>query len=136
MTREDIYRNLLLFNSYWFTDQYVDIALFLEEQGQSWNRVNSTQILGFSYSSLEAFQTIKKYLVESNLYDPLSEKYLLDPLSRYWKPILILLTIIFATSTIMLAWFIWRRWVPNEEEVGNLDIVAEDSEVQSNRGHF
>ncbi len=136
MAREDIFRNLLLFNSYWFTDQYVDIALFLEEQGQSWKQVNSTQILGYSYSSLEAFQTIKKYLVESNLYDPLSEKYLLDPLSRYWQPILILLTTIFAISTVMLAWFLWRRWTPDEEYVDSEGTADEDSEVQSSRIHL
>ncbi len=134
--REDIFRNLLLFNSYWFTDQYVDIALFLEEQGHSWKQVNSTQILGYSYSSLEAFQTIKKYLVESNLYDPLSEKYLLDPLSRYWQPILILLTTIFAISTVMLAWVLWRRWSPDEEYVDSEGTADEDSEVRSTRIHL
>ncbi|MFQ6134603.1 MAG: hypothetical protein ACE5KU_02160 [Nitrososphaerales archaeon] len=129
MVKEDVFRNLLLFNAYWFTDQYVDIALFIEEQGQSWKQVNSTQILGYSYSSLEAYQTIKKYLVESNLYDPFSEKYLLDPLSRYRQPVLILLTAIFVTSTLILAWLLWRRWTPNEERLEAKDTAAEDGEV-------
>ncbi len=129
MTREDIFRNLLLFNSYWFTDQYVDIALFIEEQGQGWKQVNSTQIMGYSYSSLEAYQTIKKYLVESNLYDPLSETYLLDPLSRYSQPVLILLTTIFVTSTSVLAWLVWRGWTPNKERLEYEDTDTEDSEV-------
>lgn len=114
-SREEIFRNLLLFNTYMFTKQYIDIALYVEEQDQSWAQVNATQILGYSHSSLEAYLTMKKYLAENNLYDPFSDSYLIDPLSRYKQPTLILLTTVFITLVLTLGWLILRRSDSDED---------------------
>jgi hypothetical protein len=109
ISRDDIFGILFTFNSYWFADQYLDVALFVEEQGQSWNQVNSTQIMGYSYSSLEAYETIKKYLVENGYYDPISENYVQDPYLKYSQMIILILLAIFITSSSALTWLLLKR---------------------------
>lgn len=117
ITRDEIFKTLLIFNSYWFPDKYIDIAFFIEYQEQNWNQINSTQIMGYSYSSLEGYQTIKKFLVESNLYNPISEEYIQHPFLQYRQPILILFVIIFSGLTFILTWFLWKELTFNKKVV-------------------
>ena len=114
ITRDEIFKILLTFNSYWFPDQYLDVAVFLEKQGQIWTQINSTKIMGYSYSSLEGYLTIKEFLVESNLYDPVSEEYLQEPLLQNSQLILILFSTFFGVLTLILIWFLWKEWDSNK----------------------
>lgn len=118
ISREEIFKTLLVFNSYWFPDQYLDVAVFVENQGQSWKQINFTEIMGYSYSSLEGYLTIKEFLVESNIYDPVSEEYIQTPFLQDSQLILILFITIFSVFTIILVWFLWKGWKTNKESVG------------------
>ena len=114
-SREQLFKTLLQFNSYSFTNEYVDVALMLQEQGQSWSDANATQLVGYSYSSIEARQAIRKYLVERGIYDPETRTYSSsDLLTKYREPILILAATVVTAATVALVGVIWMRRSPDE----------------------
>jgi hypothetical protein len=117
VSRDNIFKTLLQFNSYSFSNDYADVTLALQEQGQSWNSANATQIMGYSYSSLEAHQVIRKYLVDQGIYDPGTGSYLLDPLTKYRDPILILAATIATAAAVVLVGVVWIRRSPDEPHV-------------------
>src|SRR3989344_6279744 len=50
-TKEQIYDALLVANSYWFTQTYVNTAAYFEQQGKNWSEVDTKEVLGAEYSS-------------------------------------------------------------------------------------
>ncbi|MDO8537601.1 MAG: hypothetical protein Q7S21_01830 [archaeon] len=50
-SKEQIYNALLVANSYWFTQNYVNIAAYFEEQGKKFEDIDAKEILGKDYSS-------------------------------------------------------------------------------------
>src|SRR3989338_3798702 len=67
MSEDDIYRNLLYANSYWFPRTYVDIGQYLKEQGKDWDSVDAKEILGFDYSSYSGYASIRSRLQNSSI---------------------------------------------------------------------
>ncbi|MBI4210290.1 MAG: hypothetical protein HY544_02165 [Candidatus Diapherotrites archaeon] len=57
-TMEQIYEALLVANSYWFTQNYVSIAQYLEENGKDFSSIDSKELLGYDYSSQNGFGRI------------------------------------------------------------------------------
>ena len=52
LTDEDIFRNVLYFNSFWFSQSYLETALYFKEvKGQDWESVDPKMILSSDYSS-------------------------------------------------------------------------------------
>ncbi|TSA45241.1 hypothetical protein D4R52_02835 [bacterium] len=60
VSEQEMYKNALAVNSYWFPDNYLTIAKFLSRQGISWDRVDSAEILGAKYSSAQGYARILK----------------------------------------------------------------------------
>jgi hypothetical protein len=106
LNETEILKNLLIFNTYWFRGHYADIALFIEEQNLTWEELEPENILGYSYSSLESYQIIRKYFVENGLYDPLTFEYKLDFYSRNSETIVTLLIVIIVISIIFLGYIV------------------------------
>lgn len=133
--RDDLFKTLLQFNSYSFTNEYVDVALMLQEQGgQSWSSANATQLIGYSYSSIEAHQAIRKYLVERGIYDPQTGTYSQDLLTKYREPILILAATIVTAAAVALVGVIWIRRSPDEEPSTSSVVVSEPTAVDGGDG--
>ncbi|MFH1391884.1 MAG: hypothetical protein ABIH20_06235, partial [Candidatus Diapherotrites archaeon] len=61
-TKEQIYDALLVANSYWFTQTYVNTAAYFEQQGETWNEVDSKEVLGEQYSGYNGSVKIRKSL--------------------------------------------------------------------------
>jgi hypothetical protein len=62
-TEEDMYQAALAFNSYWFTQTYIDLAYFFEtKRGISWSDVDPATALSFEYSSAPGYQSIKEQI--------------------------------------------------------------------------
>ncbi|MCR4335152.1 MAG: rhodanese-like domain-containing protein [archaeon] len=61
-TKEQIYDALLVANSYWFTQTYVNTAAYLEQQGKSWENADAKEILGAEFSSYSGSITTQKAL--------------------------------------------------------------------------
>ena len=55
---EQIYRDVLVFNSFWFPQTYLEIAAYFKDQGVKWEAVDAKTVLGFDYSSAEGAQMI------------------------------------------------------------------------------
>lgn len=55
-----IYKDLLSFNSFWFPQNYVDMAAYFDKQGTKWKDVDSKLALSASYSSAQGAQRIKQ----------------------------------------------------------------------------
>jgi len=61
-TKGQVYDALLVANSYWFEQTYVNIAAYLEEGGNSWTAANAGELLGSKYSSASGSLSIAKSL--------------------------------------------------------------------------
>ena len=57
---EEIYKNVLKLNSFWFPDTYLVTAVYFDRQGTSWDRVNAKEVLGVKYSSGQGAADISK----------------------------------------------------------------------------
>ncbi|OGC37839.1 hypothetical protein A2155_02265 [candidate division WWE3 bacterium RBG_16_52_45] len=51
ISEEQIYRDVLAFNSFWFPQTYLEIAVYFNRQGKGWNELDPKTILGREYSS-------------------------------------------------------------------------------------
>jgi len=51
LPEEQIYRDVLAFNSFWFPQTYLEIAVYFSQQGKEWGELDPKTILGPEYSS-------------------------------------------------------------------------------------
>lgn len=63
-SKNEIYKDLLAFNSYWFPQTYLDIAYHFEKSGMNYKAVDPSKILSKTFSSAMGYQTIKKQIGE------------------------------------------------------------------------
>ncbi|OIO26576.1 hypothetical protein AUJ14_01510 [Candidatus Micrarchaeota archaeon CG1_02_55_22] len=61
-SREQILSALLYANSYWFPDNYLDLAEYFKEQGVSWEDVDAGLVLSAEYSSASGYRNISSQL--------------------------------------------------------------------------
>ncbi|MDO8498919.1 MAG: hypothetical protein Q7S44_03985 [bacterium] len=60
LSEKQIYKDLLSFNSFWFPQNYVEMAMYFEKQGTKWKDVDPKVALSLDYSSLQGAQRIKQ----------------------------------------------------------------------------
>ena len=60
VSEEQIYRDVLAFNSYWFPQTYLEIAAYFAKQGTSWEDVSPKEALSFDYSSYEGYSKVQE----------------------------------------------------------------------------
>ncbi|MBI2103710.1 hypothetical protein HYT59_01755 [Candidatus Woesebacteria bacterium] len=58
MSDDEIYKNVLKLNSYWFGSTYLTTATYFARQGISWDKVDAKEVLGISYSSAQGTQSV------------------------------------------------------------------------------
>ena len=46
-----IYKDIFYMNSFWFPQQYVNLAAYFQKQGKAWDKVDPKLALGIDYSS-------------------------------------------------------------------------------------
>lgn len=51
VSEKRIYQDLLALNSFWFPQQYVNLAAYFNKQGTDWKKVDAKLVLGVDYSS-------------------------------------------------------------------------------------
>jgi hypothetical protein len=51
LTDDEIYKNVLKLNSFWFPSTYLTTAMYFSQQGVSWGDVSAKEVLGQKYSS-------------------------------------------------------------------------------------
>lgn len=57
---EEIYKNVLKLNSFWFPDTYLTAAVYFSKQGNTWENVDAKEVLGESISSYSGATDIAK----------------------------------------------------------------------------
>lgn len=60
LSDEEIYKNVLKLNSFWFPSTYLTVATYFARQGVAWNKVDAKLVLGSEYSSGQAAANISK----------------------------------------------------------------------------
>lgn len=60
LPEDQIYRDLLAFNSFWFPQNYVEMAVYFDKQGIKWKDVNPKLALSKDYSSAQGAARIKQ----------------------------------------------------------------------------
>ncbi|MDP3973438.1 MAG: hypothetical protein Q8P92_01265 [Candidatus Daviesbacteria bacterium] len=60
LSENQIYKDLLAFNSFWFPQNYVDMAVYFDKQGTKWKDVDPKLALSSAYSSSQGAQRIKQ----------------------------------------------------------------------------
>lgn len=60
LPENQIYKDLLAFNSFWFPQNYVEMAVYLDTQGTEWKDVNPQLALSRDYSSAQGAARIKQ----------------------------------------------------------------------------
>ena len=61
-SESEMYNAALVVNSYWFPDQYNNIAKFLESKNIDWKKTSPEKLLGSGMSSASAYQQIASQL--------------------------------------------------------------------------
>lgn len=65
-SKDEIYKTVLAFNSYWFTQTYYDIAYHFAKNGKNYKDVSPKEILSKTFSSGMGYQAIKRQIGEVN----------------------------------------------------------------------
>lgn len=61
LSEEQIYQDLLAFNSFWFPDTYVEMAVYFNQQeGKTWDKVDPKTALSRDFSSAAGAQKIRR----------------------------------------------------------------------------
>ncbi|KKR80622.1 MAG: hypothetical protein UU29_C0004G0016 [Candidatus Daviesbacteria bacterium GW2011_GWA2_40_9] len=60
LSEGQIYKDLLAFNSFWFPQNYVEMAVYFAKQGTKWKEVDPKLALSVDYASAQGAQRIKQ----------------------------------------------------------------------------
>ncbi len=60
LPESQIYKDLLAFNTFWFPQNYVEMAVYFEKAGTKWKNVNPQMALSRDYSSAQGAAKIKQ----------------------------------------------------------------------------
>ncbi len=59
-TKEEIYKTVLAFNTYWFPGTYLDVAYYFQQNGRDYSKVPAKELLSKTFSSAMGYQVIHK----------------------------------------------------------------------------
>lgn len=60
LSEQQIYKDLLAFNSFWFPQNYVEIAAYFSQQNIKWDQVDAKLVLSQAYSSSQGAAKVKQ----------------------------------------------------------------------------
>lgn len=60
LAERQIYKDILAFNSFWFPQNYMEMAMYFDKQGTKWDKVDAKLALSADYSSSRGSQKIKQ----------------------------------------------------------------------------
>lgn len=60
IARDNIYKTVLVFNTYWFSQTYLDTAYYFQQNGRNYEQVSAKELLSKTFSSAEGSEVIHK----------------------------------------------------------------------------
>lgn len=68
MSTDEIYKEALILNSYWFPQTYSELAIYFQtKKNIAWKDINPQEILGTNYSSAQGYKAINQELETADL---------------------------------------------------------------------
>ncbi len=55
------------FYQYQFPQQYTEIAAYFDSHGENYSQVNSSEVMGYSFSSYSGFSNVNQYLIKNGI---------------------------------------------------------------------
>lgn len=65
--QSQIFSAVKYFNQYQFPQQYSEIAAYFDSQGKNYSQVNSSEVIGYSFSSYSGYSTAHQYLIKNGI---------------------------------------------------------------------
>lgn len=59
-SKEEIYKTVLAFNSYWFPQTYLDIAYHFQKSGRDYSKIPAQELLSKTFSSAMGYAVVRK----------------------------------------------------------------------------
>ena len=59
-SKDDIYKTVLAFNTYWFPQIYLDTAYYFQQNGRDYSEVSAQELLSKTFSSAMGYQVVQK----------------------------------------------------------------------------
>lgn len=59
LSDDEIYKNVLKLNSFWFPDAYLTAAVYFDRQGTPWEKIDAKKVLGKDFSSATGVQRLQ-----------------------------------------------------------------------------
>lgn len=67
LSENEMYKNALIVNAFWFPSTYLTIARYFQSKGVSWQNKDPKEILGLKYSSISGYRQILSEIEPSQL---------------------------------------------------------------------
>ena len=68
LTEDELYREALAFNSFWFPQNYIETALYFKAvKNTDWDKVDPKEVLGENYSSGQGYRAINEQLTAKGM---------------------------------------------------------------------
>ena len=68
--QSQIFTAVKYFNQYQFPQQYSEIAAYFDLQGENYSQVNSSEVIGYSFSSYSGYSNAHQYLIKNGILAP------------------------------------------------------------------
>lgn len=68
--QSQIFTAVKYFNQYQFPQQYAEIAAYFDSQGKNYSQVNSSEVMGYSFSSYSGYANAHQYLIKNGILAP------------------------------------------------------------------
>ena len=65
--QSQMFSALEYFYQYQFPQQYTEIAAYFDSRGENYSRVNSSEVMSFSFSSYSGFSNVNQYLIKNGI---------------------------------------------------------------------
>ena len=65
--QSQIFSAVRYFNQYQFPQQYAEIAAYFDSQGKNYSQVNSSEVMGYSFSSYSGYSNAHQYLIKNGI---------------------------------------------------------------------
>jgi len=59
-SKDEIYKTVLAFNTYWFPQTYLDTALYLQKNGEDYSKISPKKLLSKAFSSAEGASAVSE----------------------------------------------------------------------------
>ena len=65
-SKDDVYKTVLAFNTYWFPQTYLDTAYYFKQNGRDYTKTSAKELLSKTFSSAMGAEVVHKKIGQVN----------------------------------------------------------------------